>query len=453
MITRTAPNRMLAAPEGYGSLFGTTLPTLPGHGQGEIEKLRRESFERFQSLGFPGPRVETWKYSPVGRIAKEAMGPASNVSLGRDDIAPYLADDAGIRHLVFVNGRFQAGLSDSGHHGEGITVAPLGDALAAGLIQPADLLREEDPAARGFSSLNAAFADSGVVIDIADGISCDRPVQLLFVSVGSDQPTMVNPRSLIKIGNGAKLELIETHLFKESGRQLTNMVTTCSLGEGAEFRHDRLQIGDVEGSFIGRIECRLAANANLVQTMATLGGGFVRNEVAARLEGSNIHAQFNGLYLTRTGQHIDNMLQIDHTAPGSVSDQYYKGVLDGRAKAAFAGKIHVHRAAQQTNAYQTNNNLLLSPDAEMNTKPELEIYADDVKCSHGATAGELDEGELFYLRSRGFDPETARTMLTFAFADEVLERFASPSLLKQAKREILRWLPGAAILGDMGDIA
>ena len=221
------------------------------------------------------------------------------------------------------------------------------------------------------------------------------------------------------------------------------------VGEGAAFRHDRLQVGDTDGRFIGRFESDIADSARLVQTLATLGGGFVRNEVVARLNGSNIHAQFNGLYFTRTGQHVDNMLKIDHTAPGSVSDQYFKGVLDGRAKAAFAGKIHVHQAAQQTNAYQTNNNLLLSPDAEINTKPELEIYADDVKCSHGATAGELDEHELFYLRSRGLDPETARTMLTFAFADEVLERFANPHLLEVAKRDMLRWLPGGDTLADM----
>ncbi|MGI9503204.1 MAG: SufB/SufD family protein, partial [Geminicoccaceae bacterium] len=209
------------------------------------------------------------------------------------------------------------------------------------------------------------------------------------------------------------------------------------------------QLGNVEGRFIGKFDVDIAEKARVTQTLATLGGGFVRNEIAARMNGSEIEAQFNGLYLTRTGQHIDNVLKIDHTAPNSVSDQYYKGVLDGRAKAAFAGKIHVHQAAQQTNAYQTNNNLLLSPDAEIATKPELEIYADDVKCSHGATAGELDERELFYLRSRGLDPETARTMLTFAFADEVLERFRNPHLLDQAKREMLRWLPGGDTLKDM----
>ena len=281
------------------------------------------------------------------------------------------------------------------------------------------------------------------------GKTIGHPIQLMFASIGSQPEAMINPRLLIDIGDGASLDLAETHIFGEGSSLLTNLVTRCWIGKEAALRHDRLQIGGVEGRFIGRFCTALAERARLTQTLATLGGGFVRNEIAARLNGSEIEAQFNGLYLTRTGQHIDNVLKIDHTAPNSVSDQYYKGVLDGRAKAAFAGKIHVHQAAQQTNAYQTNNNLLLSPDAEINTKPELEIYADDVKCSHGATAGELDDHELFYLRSRGLDPETARTMLTFAFADEVLERFASPHLLEQAKREMLRWLPGGDTLADM----
>ena len=168
----------------------------------------------------------------------------------------------------------------------------------------------------------------------------------------------------------------------------------------------------------------------------------VRNEIEAVLEGRGIALQLNGLYLTRGRQHVDNTIQVEHAAPGSTSDQFYKGVLDDQSRAVFAGRILVRRAAQKTNAYQSNANLLLSPDAEIDTKPELEIFADDVKCSHGATAGELDERALFYLRSRGLDPATARSLLTFAFADEVLERFGQPAVARQARRELLRWLPG-----------
>ena len=175
----------------------------------------------------------------------------------------------------------------------------------------------------------------------------------------------------------------------------------------------------------------------------------VRNEIEAVLEGERVALQLNGLYLTRGRQHVDNAIQVEHAAPASTSDQFYKGVLDEQSRAVFAGRILVRREAQKTNAYQTNTNLLLSPDAEIDTKPELEIFADDVKCSHGATAGELDEHELFYLRSRGLDPMMARSLLTFAFADEVVERFSNPEAARQARRALLRWLPGGPSLEDL----
>ncbi len=229
-------------------------------------------------------------------------------------------------------------------------------------------------------------------------------MQLLFASIGQDQPTLISPRNLVMLGDGARLDLIESHVALGGGRNLTNLVNRIVVGRGAQLRHDRLQQGDVAGSLIGRTTYRIAADARLTQSLATLGGGLVRNETLALIDGSGIELQLNGLYLTRGRQHVDNTIRVDHAKPGSVSDQFYKGVLDGESHAVFAGKIVVRRDAQKTNAYQANNNLLLSPDVEIDTKPELEIFADDVKCSHGATSGELDERELFYLRSRGLDP-------------------------------------------------
>ena len=444
MAERAPRNRNLTPPDGYAGIFAEALATLPG-AETKAEEVRKKQFENFEKSGFPGPKVETWKYSPLGAIAKTAFRPVGGETAEDAAIDDYLVPGDDVTRIVFINGALDREHSDRLLNVAGVTIGSLGDALAAGAISPKNLLSVGDEE-RGFDALNAAFADCGAVIKVDAG---HRMAQLLFVSTGSQPERMINPRIVIEVGAGARLDLVETHVFGDDSGLLTNLVSRCAVGEGATLRHDRLQIGNIEGRFIGRIEANIAEKAKVTQTLATLGGGFVRNEIAARLNGSEIEAQFNGLYLTRTGQHVDNVLKIDHTAPGSVSDQYYKGVLDGRAKAAFAGKIHVHQAAQQTNAYQTNNNLLLSPDAEINTKPELEIYADDVKCSHGATAGELDERELFYLRSRGLDPETARTLLTFAFADEVLERFATPHLLEQAKREMLRWLPGGDTLADM----
>ncbi|MGI9491335.1 MAG: Fe-S cluster assembly protein SufD [Geminicoccaceae bacterium] len=446
-IERAPKNRNLTPPDAYAGIFSQALATLPG-AAGPADAIRKHHFERFQKTGFPGPKVEAWKYSPLGAIAKTAFQPVDETTLGDPAADQHLLPAGSATRLVFINGDLDPTRSDSLIATEDVTIASIGDALSQGLMD-AERLLSDGADDRGFDALNGAFADCGAVIRVANGHAVTKPVQLVFLSTGSHSERMINPRIVIEVGDGASLSLAETHVFGDEAGMLTNLITQVDLGRGAAFRHDRLQIGNTEGRFIGRFDCDIGSRATLVQTLATLGGGFVRNEIAARLNGSNIDAQFNGLYLTRTGQHVDNVLKIDHTAPGSVSDQYYRGVLDGRAKAAFAGKIHVHQAAQQTNAYQTNNNLLLSPDAEINTKPELEIYADDVKCSHGATAGELDERELFYLRSRGLDPETARTMLTFAFADEVLERFSNKHLLVQAKHEMLRWLPGGDTLADM----
>lgn len=439
--------RTIAPAQRYAELFGTALSELPGAGDPAIRRLRETSFDRFRSLGFPGPKVEEWKYTSVAPLTKVEFDLARPPALSRADVEPYLVADPGTTHLVFVNGHFAADLSDIGGSESAANVAPLGAALNDGGDELSDLLLERDPE-RSFSALNAAFMADGAVIRLPDGGALDGPVQLLFLTLGGERPAMTHPRNLVVLGDGARLDLIECHVAL-GGSDLTNLVNRVVLGNGAELRHDRLQVGEVSGTFIGKTEYEISADGRLTESLATVGGGLVRNEIQAALDGSGISAQLNGLYLTRERQHVDNAIRIEHMRPNSLSDQFYKGVLDGRARAAFAGKIVVAREAQQTNAYQANDNLLLSPEAEVNTKPELEIFADDVKCSHGATAGELDDRELFYLRSRGLDPALARSLLTYAFADEVLERFASENAAAWARREILRWLPGGEALGEL----
>jgi Fe-S cluster assembly protein SufD len=436
----------IEAPAHYRALFGEALADLPGAATLPCRRLREDSFARFEALGFPGPKAEAWKYTPLAPLAKLEFRLPTRVEVDPAEIAPFLLDDAAAR-LVFVNGRLAPDLSDTLSARNGVTITSLDQALERGDRDCLDLLSEADE--RGFSALNGALAAGGCVINLADRAAVRDPVQLLFVSVGEDQPTLISPRNLVVLGDGARLDLVESHVALRGGRNLTNLLNRIVVGAGAELRHDRLQLGEVAGSLIGRTEYRIAADARLTQSLATLGGGLVRNEIAALVDGSGVELGLNGLYLTRGRQHVDNTIRVDHAKPGSVSDQFYKGVLDGEARAVFAGKIVVHRDAQKTNAYQANNNLLLSPDVEIDTKPELEIFADDVKCSHGATSGELDERELFYLRSRGLDPDTARSMLTFAFAGEVLERFANAAIAAKARRELVRWLPGGAQLGEL----
>jgi Fe-S cluster assembly protein SufD len=446
---------MIVPDESYTKLFARALPNLPGARHPAVRRGREASFERFQSFGFPGPKTEEWKYTPVAPLVRLNYGLPEPVRLETSDLAPYLLEDGTALRAVFVNGRFAPELSDIESADRGVTISTLGGALENGLASDVLAYSEEPEQARereqnrGFSALNAAMFGDGCFVRVAAHAAPRRPLQLLFVSVGQEAPLLISPRNVIALDDGAALDLVETHVAIGQGQNLTNLVNRVVLGERAVLRHDRLQIGEVSSSLIGRTQYEISADARLTQSLATLGGALVRNEIEALLHGARIEAQLNGLYLTRDRQHIDNVIRVVHAQPGSHSDQFYKGVLDGRAQAAFAGKIIVERPAQKTNAYQKNSNLLLSPDAEVDTKPELEIFADDVKCSHGATVGELDERELFYLRSRGLDPETARGLLTFAFAGEVLERFANATVAAQARREMLRWLPGGAALGEL----
>jgi Fe-S cluster assembly protein SufD len=432
----------------YAALFGSALPQLPGTRHATIRRLREASFDRFMTLGFPGPKSEAWKYTSLGPLARARLDLAPRLELRRADVKPYLV--RGARRLVFVNGHFAADLSDEQTVGEGVTLSSLAAALERGDPTALDALADVDAdAGRAFSALNEALVADGCLIRLGAGMALDRPVQLLFMSVEHDPPAVINPRNIVVVGDGARLDLVESHVMTGGGRGLTNLVNHIVVGRGAALRHDRLQIGAATGTHIGQTRYDISADARLTQSLATLGGALVRNEIRAVMQGGGIEATLNGLYFTGDRQHVDNHILVDHAAPGSVSDQFYKGILDDQSQGVFAGKIVVRRDAQKTNAYQSNNNLLLSPDAEIDTKPELEIFADDVKCSHGATAGELDERELFYLRSRGLDVATARSVLTFAFAGEVLERFGHPAIARQARAGLLARLPGGAALGEL----
>jgi Fe-S cluster assembly protein SufD len=439
--------RSIAPDARYAALFGRALPQLPGARHAPIRRWREARFDRFMAQGFPGPKTEAWKYTSLGRLARAPYSLAPDLDLGPAAIAPYLIDDAGAR-LVFVNGRFVASLSDLPSAAGGATVGSLAAALEQGDATVVAALAEDDQE-RALSALNDAFVADGCVVRVAGGTGLDRPVHLILVSVGGEVPALVNTRNVVVVGDAGRLHLIESHVLLGAGSNFVNLINHVVVGRGAEVRHDRLQVGAAEGALIGRTRYEISADARLTQTVATLGGALVRNEIHALIQGGGVDAALNGVYFTTDQQHVDNQILVDHAAPGSVTDQFYKGILDDRSHAVFAGKIVVRRQAQKTNAYQSNNNLLLSPDAEIDTKPELEIFADDVKCSHGATAGELDERELFYLRSRGLDVATARSVLTFAFAGAVLERFGHPAVARQAKQGLLARLPGGTALGEL----
>ena len=326
--------RMIAPAEDYGRLFAAALPELPGARRGPVRAWREANFERFRRIGFPGPKSEAWKYTSVRPIVREAYALAPKTALARAAVAPFLLKEPKALRLVFVNGHFAADLSDDLSAVPDRAVQSLALALDAGAVTPAEVGLEAD-AERGFSALNGAFAGDGCLIRLADGASLDGPVQLLFVSLGQDNPLLISPRNVVVLGAGARLDLVESHVVLGGERSLTNLVNRILVGPGAELHHDRLQIGDVAGRLIGKNHYMVSADARLTQSLATLGGALVRNEIEAVLDGSGIALGLNGLYLTRERQHIDNAIQVEHVPPG----QRQRSVLQRRARRPGAGGL------------------------------------------------------------------------------------------------------------------
>ena len=444
-----AAKRMIEPAPFYGELFARERARLPGSGRAELERVRQEAFARFVTLGLPTQKAEAWKYSPIARLANREMDLARPAAPRLEEVSTWFGGGPTARRLIFVNGHLVPGLSHVGGLPRGVRVMGLARAIEEMPEKVAEALAGCDRD-RSFSQLNAALTESGAWIEIADGVRLEEPLQLLFVHQGADSAVMTHPRILLRLGEGARLHLLETHAGTGSGHCFVNLVCQMELADRAELRFDRLQLGAPGTSLLGRSVMRMGAGTRLKQTAIALGGGFLRNETELDLCGEQGEAILGGLYMPRGEEHVDTLIRIHHRAENCHSDQFYKGVVEDRARAAFAGKIIVHRGAQKTNAYQANNNLLLSDRAEVDSKPELEIYADDVRCSHGATCGDLDTAALFYLRSRGLPREVASSLLVYAFANEVIERMADARLQAVTRRAVLDRIPGGAALEAEG---
>ena len=434
-------NRTIRPAESFERAFREASGRLPGAATMGLSEWRRASFARFAETGVPTPRVEAWKYTNVSRLATTPLTLAGRPQVRLDDVTPHLLGGPRARRLIFVNGQVVPELSHVESLPAGMRACSLARALEQEPERVAAILRGiEDE--RAFTALNAAFTGAGSWVELDDDVVVEEPLQLLFLTVGQGSPAMAHPRAIVRLGRNARARLIESHVGLDDTPMLTNLVGQIDLAEGAVLELDRIEQVGARATHIGKSYVRQDKGSRLATTVALLGGGLVRNETEARLEGSGIECLLNGVYLARGKEHVDNVIRIHHMAPSCHSDQFYKGVIDEQARAVFAGKIIVHRDAQKTNAYQKNDNLLLSEDAEIDTKPELEIYADDVKCSHGATSGDLDPLALFYLRSRGLAKDTAETVLTFAFAAEVIKRFADATVRHRVREVALRRLPG-----------
>jgi Fe-S cluster assembly protein SufD len=399
--------------------------------------LRSAAIERFADSRFPTTRDEEWRFTNVQPIAQADFRTAHSVSdVSATQIEPWLVGSRAWSRLVFIDGRFSRELSTLTSAWSGATVANIADVAARGGALEKYLGQVVSPADNAFAALNTAFVHDGAYIEVPAGTTIDEPLHLLFVSSGA-AGVASHPRVLIVAGRSSEASIIESYVSLAEGASLTNAVTEVVLDENASVKHYRLQRESESAYHIAALEARQARDSRFRSFNLVLGGALTRSNLTLRFSGQGIESWLNGLYLAQGNQHVDNHTFIDHAVPHCNSHELYKGILTGDARAVFSGKVLVREDAQKTDAKQTNRNLLLSGSARVNTKPMLEIFADDVKCTHGATVGQLDHDALFYLRSRGMSPDVAKILLTHGFAMEALDTIELDALREELDQIVL----------------
>jgi Fe-S cluster assembly protein SufD len=405
--------------------------------------LRLSAIARFEELGFPTTKNEDWHFTSVAPIAERDFAPLTSAtgSVTPAQLAPFTFGAIGWHTLVFVNGRFDASLSSVGGLPDGVSVLPLARAYdELPLLLEQHLGRIASMDAHSFTALNTAFIEDGAVVHVRRDVEVAQPIHLLFVSDQQAVNGAAQPRNLVVLDRFAKATVIESYVTvaRGAGAYFTNAVTEATVGEGATLTHLKLQRESAQAFHVGTLDVRQARDSHLVSFSFAVGASLSRTNVYTELRGEGCGATLNGLYLGDAEQHIDHQTRIEHVAPNCYSRELYKGILGGSSHGVFNGKVYVHPAAQKTDGKQTNNTLLLSEKAQIDTKPQLEIFADDVKCTHGATVGRLDETSLFYMKSRGVNARTARELLTYAFAADVLETIECTEVREGLEAAVMR---------------
>ncbi len=409
-----------------------------------LTQARRDALARFDALGFPTTRDEEWRFTSVAPIAD------GRFQLSRDGAALVTASDVAAQQwtgeraatLVFVNGRLSEPLSTVGHLPSGVRVENLAAALRTG--SPAlerSLGHVATPDRHAFTALNTAFLEDVAWIHVPARAIVEAPIHLVFLAAGNAQPLMAHPRILVTAGTNSQVSIVESYAGPRADRYFTNTVTEIIAEEGAALQHYKIQREAMSSFHVGTMYLKAAKDASLVCHSISLGGALVRNDVNVVLGGTGATCTLNGLYVSDGDRFVDNHTTIDHAQPHCPSREIYKGILADRARAVFNGKIIVRADAQKTDAKQTNKALLLSEDAQINSKPQLEIFANDVKCTHGAAVGQMDEEAIFYLRARGLDERQARQMLIHAFAGDVLNHMPLAPLRTRIDEELVGRLP------------
>jgi Fe-S cluster assembly protein SufD len=409
---------------------------------GWFRLLRENALDRFLEVGFPSVKEEDWKYTNVAALAKLDFSVAVEERKKSLDCVDCFYTEAVHSRLVFVNGVQRSELTDLSALPEEVTVLELPEAIADDKFSETinqHLGRQADYVKNSFTALNTAFFSTGAFIYIPKGLHLKKPLHLAFVADPIDNNPALFPRVLIVADEGSNATVVESY-FGHDGSYLTNAVVEVVVKDNSRISHTKIQRESGQSFHIANTAAVLGRGSVYDSTAITLGAQLSRHDISVTMDEEGAECFVDGLYLVSTGQHADTHSVIDHRKPLCTSHQLYKGILDGKSRAVFNGKIFVRHDAQKTDAMQTNKNLLLSNEARVDTKPQLEILADDVKCAHGAAVGQIDEDELFYLETRGIHPDLARNLLTYGFAEEVINKIRLHSIKRQLDEAVLNRL-------------
>ncbi|MCX5761362.1 MAG: Fe-S cluster assembly protein SufD [Gemmatimonadetes bacterium] len=416
----------MTSPKDYREIFDAAPHAAAPHPDARkawLPRLKIAAIEQFEAVGFPTTRDEDWHFTSVTPIAERTFKPAKSsvaTTLTAEDLVPFTYGQSW-HLLVFVNGHYEPALSSFAQLDADVRVMTFSEALKEAPELLAERLGTLAPSAHAFTALNTAFLTDGVVIHVPRDIVVDEPVHILYLTDAHAANTSLHPRTLVVTDHGAQLTLIESFSSIGTAAHFTNHVAEVVVGDGARVDHYKVQRESGSAFHVGTTQAVQGRDSIYHSFSFATGAQLSRTNVYSRLLGENAEVRLNGLYALEEEQHADHQTFVEHIAPSCSSREVYKGIMDGTSHGVFNGKVFVHPEAQKTDGKQTNKALLLSEGARVDTKPQLEIFADDVKCTHGATVGRLDEMALFYMKSRGIGGERARALLTYAFAAEVLE--------------------------------
>lgn len=428
------------------TLYEQTYNTLAAQGPEWLQERRKEAYDYFAVLGFPTTRDEEYKFTSLKKLAATDFVAPAAAAVSADAIDG-LGLGADSYRVVFVNGSFSAELSNIDGLEAGLSISRLSEALAAGDATAEALFAQIAPEDEALTALNTALADDGLVIHVAKGAVISKPVEVLYIADEQGAASSYQRRVLIDVEATADVSVVETHHHLSDGAGFAGTVTEMRLGDGARLRHYLKDNSHEDANHIHTSAAHLGRDARLECHSLLIGGKIVRNNLRATFAGPGSDVIANGLFVGHGAQTHDNNVVMDHAEPHNTSSQFFRGILDGTSHGVFTGRVIVREDAQKTDSQQSNKNLLLSEKARVDTQPQLEIYADDVKCAHGATTGQIDEDALFYMMARGIAPERAHDLLVYAFAHEIIDRMPMEAFRQRAEEFLFQRFEAVRDLG------